>query len=483
MSTATLDLALCLEEQARRQARRQLDRLFPATGPLRRELYARSLEFFAAGRTHRLRLLMGGNRTSKSVSGCYEDAVHLTGQYPAWWPGRRFAHPIKAWVCGTSDEKIKESVQEVLLGEVGAWGTGLLPGNAILGIEQAASPIKDLVDTVRVQHTRGGASLLHFKSYRQGRKAFEASFVDLIHDDEEVPLDIHTEQLLRTMDTTGTGTREGCLYVTFTPLEGLSETVLEYLPSGELPEGPQAGEKHVTLVGWDDVPHLSEASKASLRATIPAYQLDARTRGIPMLGAGAIFPVPEEAYLVDDFPLPPHWRRAYGLDVGWNRTAAVWGAYDPEADRWTLYHEHYVGEEKPTVHAAAIKAPGAWIRGTIDPAARGRGQADGEQLLQNYLDLGLLLTPAENAVEAGLYQVWDRMATGRLKVCRSLSNWRKEVKLYHRDTKGHVSKVNDHLMDAMRYLVVNGVDIAKPVPVATPASEPRRSLGAGGWMS
>src|SRR5712691_7693057 len=110
------------------------------------------------------------------------------------------------------------------------------------------------------------------------------------------------------------------LYVTFTPLEGLSETVLEYLPGGELPQGPQTGEKHVTLVGWDDVPHLSEASKASLRASIPPYQLDARTRGIPMLGAGAIYPVEEALWLVDDFPIPPHWRQAYGLDVGWQRT-------------------------------------------------------------------------------------------------------------------------------------------------------------------
>jgi phage terminase large subunit-like protein len=341
-----------------------------------------------------------------------------------------------------------------LLGEVGAWGTGLLPGDSLQAIERAASPIKDLVDTVRVQHcTAGvpdGVSSLQFKSYKQGRKAFEASFIDLIHDDEEVPLDIHTEQLLRTMDTTGTGTRDGCLYVTFTPLEGLSETVLEYLPSGELPDGPQPGEKHVTLVGWDDVPHLSEASKASLRATIPAYQLDARTRGIPMLGAGAIYPVPEEAYLVDDFPIPPHWLRAYGMDVGWNRTAAVWGAYDRESDRWTLYHEHYVGEEKPTVHAAAIKAPGAWIAGAIDPAARGVGKPMASSSCRITWIWGCTWSPPTTP-SAGLYQVWDRLATGRLKVCRSLSNWRKEVKLYHRHPKGHVVKVQDHLMDARRY--------------------------------
>ena len=135
---------------------------------------------------------------------------------------------------------------------------------------------------------------------------------------------------------------------------------------------------------------------------------------------------PEEDYLVDALDLPKHWRRAYALDVGWNRTAAIWGAYDVEQDRWTLYHEHYGSHAEPSVHATAIKAPGLWIRGVIDPAARGRSQRDGHQLMQDYRDLGLDLEPAVNTVEAGLYQVWERLSTGRLKVCRTLSNWRME---------------------------------------------------------
>ena len=79
----------------------------------------------------------------------------------------------------------------------------------------------------------------------------------------------------------------------------------------------------------------------------------------------------------------------------------LWGAYDPEQDRWTLYHEYYRGQAEPSIHATAIKAPGTWIRGVIDPAARGRSQVDGRQLMETYQDLGLELTEAVNAVETG----------------------------------------------------------------------------------
>ena len=173
------------------------------------------------------------------------------------------------------------------------------------------------------------------------------------------------------------------------------------------------------------------------------------------------------------------------LDVGWQRTAAIWGAYDPDLDCWTLYHEHYVGEQQPTLHAAAIKAPGEWICGVVDPAARGRSQVDGEKLLDLYQDLGLHLEPAENAVETGIYQVWERLSTGRLKVCRSLANFRKEIKRYERDAKGHIIKKDDHLMDATRYLILSGGAVAKPVPVAR-GPQPDSPSGAGrpgGWMA
>jgi hypothetical protein len=154
---------------------------------------------------------------------------------------------------------------------------------------------------------------------------------------------------------------------------------------------------------------------------------------------------------------------------------------DPDQDRWTLYHEHYGSHAEPSIHARAIQAPGLWIRGVIDPAARGRSQEDGKQLIETYRDLGLDLTVAINAVETGLYQVWERLSTGRLTVFRTLSNWRKECRLYHRDEQGRIVKANDHLMDCSRYLIMSGTEVAQcdappAVQVPTQFYHPGRNL-------
>jgi phage terminase large subunit-like protein len=452
--------------QARRQAQRRIESLFPADGPFARTYYPKHLEFFRAGATHRERLFLAANRIGKTITGCYEDTLHLTGLYDTlapWWEGRRFSGPIRAWVCGTTDEKVKETLQEELFGSVGAWGTGLIPGATIQTIDKASGPLKDLIDTAYIAHATGGTSVLQFKSYKQGRTAFEGTFRHLIHGDEEMPADIKTECLLRTMDTQGAGA--GMLMLTFTPLLGLSETVLDFLPEGQLPVGPQTGSKYVVSATWDDVPHLSADEKAELLRAIPPYQRDARTRGLPVLGAGVIYPVAEEDYLIDPCTIPKHWRRAYGLDVGWNWTAAPWGAYDAEADTWYFYHEYKRGEAEPSIHATALKAPGDWIPGVIDPNANGRSQVDGSQLLVKYRSLGLQLTAADNAVETGIYEQWERLSTGRLKIFRTLSAWRQEIRLYRRDERGRIVKVNDHLMDASRYLLMSGLQVARASPV------------------
>lgn len=224
--------------------------------------------------------------------------------------------------------------------------------------------------------------------------------------------------------------------------------------------------KSVISCTWQDVPHLTQADIDAQLASYPPHQRDARSKGIPQLGSGAIYPVPESEIVVDPFELPIFWPKAYGMDVGWNRTAAIWGAHDRENDIVYLFSEHYRGQAEPSVHADAIKSRGLWIPGAIDPASRGRQQRDGEQLFQNYLDLGLQLIKAENGVEAGIFDVWQRLSTGRLKVFRTLQNWLQEYRLYRRDEKGQVVKSNDHLMDATRYLIVSGVQIAKINPNA-----------------
>lgn len=237
---------------------------------------------------------------------------------------------------------------------------------------------------------------------------------------------------------------------------------------------PEVSEsKYLVTAGWDDVPHLDEKTKRDVLAGTPRFLRDARSRGIPSLGAGAIWPFPVEDITVNPFAMPAYWPRAYGLDVGWNRTAAIWGAWNRTDDVVYLYTEHYMGEERPTTHGTAIKARGEWMNGVIDPASRGRSQIDGEQLIQNYRELGLKLTPADNAVEAGLWSVEERLGTGRLKVFTTCQNWIAEYRLYRRDENGKIVKKFDHLMDATRYLVHSGLRVATTQPLA------RNTFGPG----
>lgn len=458
-------LALALAEKERRARERKILSYYPEVGPLRRELYPKHLSFFEAGTRYRERLMMAANRVGKTEGvGGYEVVLHLTGRYPDWWTGRRFDHSIKAWAAGDTSKTVRDILQEKLLGPVGQFGTGLIPKEDI--IRTSSKPgVADAVEIIYVRHVSGGESKIVLKSYDQKRESFQGSEQDLIWLDEEPPLDIYTECLLRTMTT------NGLIMLTFTPLMGMSDTVMAFMPSGEIAERDD-GTRFVVMATWDDVPHLDAKTKEELWNSIPPFQRDARAKGVPQLGAGAIYPIPESDIVVPDFEIPDHWKRAYGMDVGWNRTAAIWGAIDPETDILYLFSEHYRGQAEPIVHAEGIKSRGDWIPGVIDPASRGRSQDDGMQLFGKYKGLGLDLTIAKNGVETGLYDVWQRMSFGKLKVFKSLGNWLQEFRLYRRDDKGRVVKDNDHLMDATRYLVVSGIDKA-----TTSVVKSRKNMG------
>lgn len=463
-----------LEEKNRRKRENRVKTFYPDTGKLRRELYKKHLAFFCAGKKHRERAFIAANRVGKTEGvGCYEMTLHLTGDYPNWWQGRRFNRPIQAWAAGDTTKTVREILQDKLLGKISEIGTGLIPKAAIEKIARS-SGVADSVEIVYVRHISGGTSKLVFKSYDQRREAFQGTEQDVILLDEEPPVGIYTECLIRTM------TNNGMLMLTFTPLMGMSEVVLSFMPGGIVPE-ENNGSKFLIMADWDDVPHLSDEVKKELWASIPPHQRDARSKGVPSLGSGAIYQVSEEDIVVDDFEVPAHWPKAYALDVGWNRTAAIWGAVDRETDTVFLYSEHYRGQAEPVIHAQAIKSRGDWIPGVIDPASSASNQKDGEKLIEIYRKLGLVLSKADNTVDAGIGEVWGRLSTGRLKVFKSLSNWRSEFRLYRRDEKGRIVKENDHLMDAMRYLIMSGLRVARQKPQRQQARQTGHT-GSNAWM-
>lgn len=223
-------LAALEAEQKRRKDTNRLAELYPDEGPLRRELYGKFLEFFAAGAVERERAIIAGNRTGKSFGvGGYETTLHLTGQYPEWWPGRRFDKPISAWAAGDTGETTRDIIQNILTGvggerEGGEFGTGLIPKDAFVGEPSRKAGPAGAFDTVSVRHASGGISRLGFKAYDQGRQKFQGTSKELVWLDEEPPYTVYSECLTRTMDC------NGMVLCTFTPLSGLSDVVLKYLP-------------------------------------------------------------------------------------------------------------------------------------------------------------------------------------------------------------------------------------------------------------
>jgi len=445
-----------------------IERFYPSAE--NRALYRKHLLFFRLGATCSTRCFLAGNRTGKTTGGGgYELTLHLTGKYPGWWEGRRFDHPIRSWVAGDTRQTTRDIIQQKLMGDWAHFGTGLIPKAEIVKWTTMQG-VPEAVETVWIKHydkdgRYDGESRLGFKSYDQRREAFQGTEQDVIWLDEESDEGIRGECMLRLMTT------NGLLIETLTPLKGLTPVVMQYLPDGYKDDMAEAvtEDKALIMAGWDDVPHLTADQKARMLAETPPYLRDARSKGIPSLGSGAIYPIQESEFLVDDMPIPLHWPRCYALDVGWNRTAALWGAQDRDTGTVYLYAEYYRGEAEPPIHAAAIQGKGKWIPGVIDPAARGRGQKDGEQLLQIYRDLGLDISEANNEVEAGIYEVWTGLSTGKLKVFKSLQHWRTEYRMYRRDEKGKIVKANDHLMDDTRYLIRSGLAVAKALKPKVPS--------------
>jgi phage terminase large subunit-like protein len=175
---------------------------------------------------------------------------------------------------------------------------------------------EDAIDTVHVRHRSGGTSVLTFRTCESGREAFQAATVHVVWLDEEPTEAIYSEALTRTM------TCDGVVMCTFTPMLGMSAVAVHFMPSTERKAGEKA--PYTMFIEWDDVPHLSEQSKAELLASYPPHLRQARSKGIPHLGSGAIYQVAEDDFVIDPVPLPRWCRHAQGHEPA-ARTVPVCG--------------------------------------------------------------------------------------------------------------------------------------------------------------
>jgi phage terminase large subunit-like protein len=418
--------------------------------------YKKQREFFSAGKTHRERLLMAANRFGKTECGAAEMAFHLTGLYPKDWPGKRFDKPVRAWAAGVTSETTRDVVQTKLIGppfDESQWGTGMIPKSCLAGIAPARG-IPSAIDTVSVKQVNGGMSSLQFKSFERGREKWQGAACEVIWFDEECPADIYSEGLTRTNET------GGIVFITFTPLDGVTEVVRRFLHE-------KNDDRHVTQATIDDAPHFSAADKKRIVASYLPHEAEARIKGVPVLGSGRIFPIPEESIICDPIQnIPDWWVHIGALDFGYEHpAAAVHLVWDRDCDCVYVTKAWREKHTTPILHAAALKSWGdiewAWPRDGRRETLEGAGIP----LMRQYATQGLNMlsshaayddgTPGGNvSVEAGLMDMLDRMQTGRLNVYSNLNDWFEEFRLYHRKD-GKVFKEHDDLMAATRYGIMS----------------------------
>lgn len=401
--------------------------------------YKKQVLFHQLGRTLAQRLLRAGNQQGKTYAGGMEMAMHLTGKYHPSWPGRRFNHPIDAWACCDTGETTRDNPQRVLVGPIGAWGTGCIPSECIEDYKRGRG-VADLLDTVLIRHASGGISRLGFKRYDQGREAFQGPSKHAIWCDEEPPEDVYTECLARLIAT------NGMVYVTFTPLMGMSKVVELLLD--------KPGDVNMTI---DDAEHIPAEERARIEASFPEHEREARIRGTPVLGSGRVFPVTEASIKCEPILIPEHWSLIGGMDFGWDHPfAAVKLAWDKDADCVYVTNAYRVREQTPIVHVAAIKSWGKYLRWSWPHDGHQHDKGSGVTLASQYRAQGLktlthhaTFPDGGYGLEAGIAMMLDRMMTGRLKVFANLFEWFEEFRLYHRK-EGLIVKERDDLISATR---------------------------------
>lgn len=415
--------------------------------------YPKQALFHKASASYREILLRAGSQLGKTMAAAAQTAILATGKYPDWWVGRRFSKAPVIWCAGVTGETVRDTIQRLLIGDVANPGTGFIPESDIVDMPPSRG-VAGLVDTILVKHTSGMITRIRLKYYEQGREKFQADTCDVIWLDEESDEDIYQESLTRTNAT------KGFLYMTFTPLKGMSKVVKRFLRE----PSPDRIDINMTI---DDALHISKEERQKIINSYQPYQQEARIYGRPLLGSGQIFPYAQAEISCDPFPMdtvPFYWQELAGIDFAGSGadghpTAAVRILYDTQGDIVYVTNTYRRKGGTPMVHGAALKpwgkVPFAWPHDGLQ-----HDKGSGVPLKDLYRNEGLNMLEenarfedGSNGVIAGIEMMKMRFESGKLKIFSHLHELFEEISSYYMD-ENKINKIDDDLICALRYAVM-----------------------------
>jgi phage terminase large subunit len=254
-------------------------------------------------------------------------------------------------------------------------------------------------------------------------------------------------------------------------------------PESEKPLHDAANWARLNWSAYDNKAHLPPAYLEALEA-LPELMRDRMLNGVWRSNEGSVYSeFDEDVHVLDDFAIPPHWRRLRAIDFGYtNPFVCLWGALD-EDGRLYVYREHYKASTRTAEHAGIIKRLSGEERYFVTVADHDAAE---RAELEN---CGVRTEPAKKEVLSGIQAVKGRLSPQgdgrpRLFFLRSVRKLLSEIYDYRWEgrregvnAKEEPLKLNDHAMDALRYMVV-AVDKA-PLKELKSASSGRP--GDGRW--
>jgi phage terminase large subunit-like protein len=437
--------------------------------------------FFATAGSDR-RGILAANRIGKTVSTCYETAMHLTGQYPDWWTGHRFDGAITAMVAGEGWSQVAMVLQNELLGTQDVkisdnLGTGAIPKTALV-TETMRNDGANCMG-IEVRHVSGAKSYLLFANYTQEVRQMQGFKLNLAVFDEQPPDDFFSEIVTRTATT------QGKILCSFTPLKGLNGLVSKFW-------NREAGYDFIR-VAWDDVPEydpwgeafLLKSTREQLERDYLPHEREARIAGKPVMGQGAVFQIrswPTYATGAYDFKTMPGIYRIIALDLGLvnDRTVITLMYWHPgEREAW-LHRQICVSgieEANPTNYINHLMRPEVFGTPIVLPADAGTAgrytmsALSIRELLEQY-ELNVVSKPIMNPPDSqgrttnhkayGINVMRQMLEAGTFYVNENCVDFLREAQNYHVDPQGRFSDPDDTI-DSARYALLGCLnDLAEP---------------------
>lgn len=314
-----------------------------------KEFYDPQMQFFAEGTKRHQRLIRGGNQVGKSFACAFEAALHMTGQYPKWWPGRRFEKPTRGWVVGPERTLVRDGPQRQLTARQGEFGSGTIPLTSFAGKPVMVPGGTGSIDTMSVVHqtdgVRDGISTATFKSFEQGAEKMQSESIDWIWVDERCSEEIYSELVARTSAT------DGIIFLSYTPLKGGGELTYRFL-------NEYSPDRVDIRIDVKHAKHISAERRAELEEAYLPHEREARIHGIPQLGIARVFPFAIETMMRNFNPDKDvqSWAKwLVGVDFGYGHPfAAALCAWVPQIDEFFVVDGFKMERSEALYHVKRI---------------------------------------------------------------------------------------------------------------------------------